>query len=63
MPTETTTQDKATGLLNMIRDSYYRMATNRDLQYRMTQEAKVTVWLEELTQLYEKEPQLWNGQR
>jgi hypothetical protein len=58
MPTEKTPMEKATSLLNAIRDAHHRMATNRDPDYRMMQDAKVMVWLEELTTLYEKNLEL-----
>lgn len=44
-------------LLLLIKDAYVRMASNRDPSYRAQQMAKVDGWLEELSQLAEKDPQ------
>lgn len=46
-------------LLNSITDAHRRMATNRDAAYRKMQQEKVDGWLEELTQLSEKHPNIW----
>lgn len=53
--------DKKRLLLGMIADAYSRMATNRSPLYREMQMDKINKWLEELTTMHEKNPQLWSS--
>lgn len=50
---DTDATPRKTTLLRLIADSYWRMSTNRDQQYRGEQMAKCAKWLEELTEMYE----------
>lgn len=43
-------------LKHLIADSYCRMATNLDSDYRDMQTTKCSAWLDELTSLFEKDP-------
>lgn len=40
--------------MELIGDSYYRMATNRDSDYREEQMVKCDQWLEEMTKMLEE---------
>lgn len=46
-------QKKVKGLLQLIEDSYYRMGTNSDEDYRIVQKKKCDGWLEEITKILE----------
>lgn len=47
-------------LLAVIADSYSRMATNTSMIYRRNQMAKCDEWLRELTEIYSRDPVLFN---
>lgn len=47
-------------LLGVIADSYRRMATNTDSNYRDQQVLKCQNWLDELTELNAKDPTLFS---
>jgi hypothetical protein len=46
----------AANLRALIADAHMRMATNRDVRYRVQQQKKIHDWLEELTRIYESDP-------
>lgn len=55
-------QGRRRTLLNSITDAYKRQATNRDIDYRGMQMAKVNEWLEELSKMFEQHPALWTAE-